>query len=219
MDFTTGPVTWAGGYVTPTSFLNITNNNLIFRQASGVSLANVKTLCYSGEYLGTLGYWDGPGIRSSSAQNDPNAVSTIGYIDNSLFGYTSFNTVTGLFGFDPGILNGVNPDILVKTTWYGDATLDGYVTLDDYGQWNANFGLSGSWLDGDFDADGSVTLDDYGLWNYAFGFTAGGTVAYTAFADTPPKSGGAVPEPGSLGLLAIGAMGLLGNRRKRTAGK
>ena len=210
----------SGGFAAPTATLNMTNNNLIFRQATGLTLANATSLLFSGEYSGPNGYWDGKGINSSSAANDPNQQSTIGYLDNSQFGYTSFNTVNGYFGFDPGILNGANTDILVKTTWYGDATLDGFTTLDDYSQWQAGFSGAApvTWLNGDFNGDGAVTLDDYSLWAAAFAFTGSGATGYTSLADTSKPPGALVPEPGSLGLLAVGVMGILGSRRKRIVG-
>jgi hypothetical protein len=104
----------------------------------------------------------------------------------------------------------------VKTTWYGDADLDGFVTLADYSQWAANFGQPGTWLTGDFDGDGSVTLADYSLWAGAFSFTNNGTTGFPGADGPAAASPGVVPEPGSLGLLAVGMLGLLGNRRKRS---
>jgi len=65
-----------------------------------------------------LGYWDGPGIISSTAATDPNGLTSVGVIDNAEFGYTDF---AGIFGL-------VGTEILVKYTWYGDADLNGVVT-------------------------------------------------------------------------------------------
>ena len=172
------------------------------------------------------GYWDGPGIRSSDAAAD--GATAIGALDNSLIGYTSWNPVAILAGpnacakgFDfntPNIGLGEvalsGDEILLKYTYYGDTDLNGLINGDDVG--NVVFGKNNptlaSWLNGDFDYSAYQDGDDIG------DFVAG-KASYTANGqllvdDGGSPKAGAVPEPGSLGLLMVGALGLLGRRRK-----
>jgi hypothetical protein len=103
-------------------------------------------------------------------------------------------------------------DTLVMATWGGDANLDGKINIDDYGRIDGNVGQSGSvfgWSKGDFNYDGKINIDDYGIIDGNINrqgapFTTGAGVEGVA----------AVPEPMSLSLLALGAMGLMRRRRK-----
>jgi len=85
----------------------------------------------------------------------------------------------------------------------GDADYDGLVDGLDYVIWSNNYGLSGDWGDADFSGDDLVDGLDYVIWsnNYGFGY--------------PPSLGGAVPEPGTLSLLALASVALLRRRRGR----
>jgi hypothetical protein len=50
----------------------------------------------------------------------------------------------------------------VKYTFYGDANLDGNVTLQDFNRLAANFGQSPRrWSQGDFDFNNTVNLQDF----------------------------------------------------------
>ena len=84
----------------------------------------------------------------------------------------------------------------------GDADYDGLVDGLDYVIWSNNYGLSGDWGDADFSGDDLVDGLDYVIWsnNYGFGY--------------PPSLGGAVPEPGTLSLLALASVALLRRRRR-----
>ena len=120
-------------------------------------------------------------------------------------------------------------DVLVKYTFFGDADLSGTVNAADYMLIDNGFNSGGSttgWHNGDFNYDGVINGDDYTLIDNAFN-----TEGSTSFAATPAGpaemiasnteivAGGVaspqVPEPASLGLLGIGAISLLGQRRLR----
>ena len=85
----------------------------------------------------------------------------------------------------------------------GDANLDTVVSADDYASVQANFGntgAAGGGLLGDANHDGLVSADDYASVQANFGNTSGGMSA--------------VPEPATLGLLAIGLIAVLRRRTK-----
>ncbi len=66
-----------------------------------------------------------------------------------------------------------NTSVLAKYTYYGDANLNGSVTLPDFNALASNFGGSGlRWAQGDFNYDTSVTLHDFN--RLAANFGAGG---------------------------------------------
>ena len=48
----------------------------------------------------------------------------------------------------------------------GDATLDGFVDVQDFNEWDANrFTMGAAWCRGDFNADGVVDVQDFNAWN------------------------------------------------------
>ena len=208
-----------------TGTLDLTDNSMIVRTQT---LAAVNALLVTG-YNAASGYWDGPGINSSTAASEPNGLTALGVLDNAEYGYTDFAGVTGLLG----------TEILVKYTWIGDADLNGVVNGDDFTQFAFGFnGGAAEWLNGDFDYNGVVNGDDFTL--FAAGFNGqtgplrpgeaaavsaqlenfaqelGGGSAATATGSSSSVGQAVVPEPGSVALLAAGALGLLG-RRRRTA--
>ena len=89
---------------------------------------------------------------------------------------------------------------IAETVLIGDANDDGVVDAADYIALKTNIGqATGAVLaSGDFDEDGDVDWDDLQLLQDHYGETS---------------AGGAVPEPATLGLLAIGAMAA---RRRRS---
>ena len=115
------------------------------------------------------GYWNGTnGIISSSAANDPNQSTMVGWIDNDLsVGYATFRGVT----VPPG-------SSIISDVYLGDTDLSGYVDSADYtsltnlfgystqGYLSANAGLAGGagyvdWYDGDIDYSGLIDSADY----------------------------------------------------------
>jgi hypothetical protein len=81
---------------------------------------------------------------------------------------------------------------------------------------SGNAALTG-WANGDFNYDGVVNGSDYTLIDNAFNMQ-GAQLSTEIASPTALIAGGAVsavPEPASLGLLGISALGLLARRRGR----
>ena len=88
----------------------------------------------------------------------------------------------------------------------GDTDVDWDVDSVDLANLTAVFGEAGDWHT-DFNGDGRIDLTDFALMRANFG--AG--VATTPLADATT----ATPEPATMSLLAIGAVALIGRRRRR----
>ena len=71
----------------------------------------------SGLYDGPTGYWDGPGISSSAAANDPSRLTALGVIDDG-------------------------ESVIIKYTWWGDTNLDGVIDSNDYDKIDAGWRLA-----------------------------------------------------------------------------
>jgi fibronectin-binding autotransporter adhesin len=112
-------------------------------------------------------------------------------------------------------------DVKVNYAYYGDADLSGIVDGTDYSLIDAGFGSGGTktgWQNGDFNYDGHIDGSDYSLIDNAFNTQTGSAPAVQVATNTSEIAGGtgsAVPEPGSLSLIGIGAAGLLSRRRRK----
>lgn len=83
----------------------------------------------------------------------------------------------------------------------GDATGDGTINIGDLGVLAANWGRAGmTWLEGEFTGDGLINVGDLGVLAANWGRSR----SMTSTDPLPP--GPTVPEPTSLGLLALGAV-------------
>jgi len=129
----------------------------------------------------------------------------------------------------------IGDHILIRPTKPGDLNLDGNVTISDFIDLASNFNTVGTatWQEGDLNYDHNVTVSDFIDFaaNFNSSYTSGaGTVSaadvqtLANFASSigvdPGVIGSAVPEPGTLSLLAVGAMGLAvqprrGRRRRK----
>jgi len=111
---------------------------------------------------------------------------------------------------DEMVFNLVETDI-GNGTLYGDANLDGATDIGDYGTWATTYltfapaVATGGWLDGDFNGDGIVDIGDYGTW---------ATTYLILNPLSPPAAPIPTPEPATMTLLAIGALGLVRRRRR-----
>ncbi|MGD0769483.1 MAG: PEP-CTERM sorting domain-containing protein [Tepidisphaeraceae bacterium] len=188
--------------------LNVANNELIVNYGAGADpITSIIAQIKSG-YNG--GHWNGTGIISTSAQIEHNGLAYgLGYADAADAG-------------NPAHLS--SGQIEVKYTLLGDANLDGIVNAADFTILAANFNQPvTAWDQGDFNYDGLVNAADFT--DLAANFnqsasgaaSAGDVAALDAFAaanglSLPTSS---VPEPASLGLLALGAVGVLARRRRQ----
>jgi len=116
----------------------------------------------------------------------------------------------------------------LQYTYYGDALLTGSVTAADYIQIDNGFNSQGGphpltgWYNGDFNYDGVINGDDYTLMDNAY--NSQGNTSLASIPASPLKLvatetsqiSTSVPEPTTLGIIGIGAAGLLMRRSRRT---
>ena len=176
--------------------LDLTDNNLVVDYVGNGPFGGIEDWVASG-YSG--GSWDGPGIASSAADATLHA---LGVLDTALD--TPPAAVDGE-ALDDLIGAGDTGAVIVKFTYYGDADLDGQVTIGDldllaYG-WENQVSQGGGeqprWAIGDFDYSGQMTISDLDL-----------------LANAWENQGGALPEPATLALVGLGAVAMLGWRRR-----
>ena len=190
--------------ITGNGQLDVNNNHIIITYGSSDPLSTIAGYIKSG-YNG--GGWNGPGIISTAAQTLTNGLKySLGYAD-------------GADGKVSGLVSG---QIEVAYTLLGDANLDGLVNAADFTILAANFNqpVTG-WDQGDFNYDGLVNAADFT--DLAANFnqsdsgaaSAGDVAALDAFAAANGLLAD-VPEPATTGLLAMGAIGMLAHRRRRS---
>jgi hypothetical protein len=100
--------------------------------------------------------------------------------------------------------------IVLRAVTYGDADLDGIVSIADLNTLRRHLGASGDlavWQNGDFDYDGRVTARDYAVLRRNLG------LALPAAALSVASASQALPEPAF--CLAVPALGLMLRRRCR----
>jgi hypothetical protein len=106
----------------------------------------------------------------------------------------------------------------VRFTLPGDTNLDGAVDVADLGALATNYGATAGaiWSQGDANGDGAVDVADLGALatNYGQSIGAGSASAITAVA-TATASSAVVPEPASIGVMGMIAVGILSRRRRR----
>ena len=177
----------------------------------------IQTSAYDGPGTSVSGMWDGIGITSSRAATDVNAFFQVGAASNLDLGLTNWvsaPTAVHPAGYIWATSLAAN-SILIKMTYFGDANLDGVANNDDYALIDLGAGSAGAlsgWGYGDFNYDGVIDGNDYALMDIVVGVQ--GTPGFPATLTGGMTGAGAVPEPASIGLLMLGAVSLLGRRRR-----
>jgi hypothetical protein len=218
--------------------IDLSSNDLIASGAGETGYGTINSQVAAGR--GTNGQWTGAGssapyITSSAAAASPTNMALAVVVNDTNQSPTGTLSGTSLLNsFDNVSVN--DGDVLVKYTYYGDATLTGSVTSADYLQidnaFNNNSNVMNTpltgWYNGDFNYDGVINGDDYTLIDNAF--NSQGSVSFAGVSagpaemiayDTDQIAGSdvvatpAVPEPATFGLLAISALATLQRRRRK----
>ncbi len=212
LNFNGGTDSWQGQ-------LDLTNNDLIVHGGTS-SLTNItnqiKQGFANGKWTGTAGITSST-LKAAVAAPNSKVITTLGVEVND----DGTGTGTPLVQTFDG-QNVSDGDILVKYTYFGDSNLDGVVNSADYIQIDTGFSsqvtaspLTG-WYNGDFNYDGQINGDDYTLIDNAFN-TQGASLALSIGSPLAANTSqiAAVPEPASVSMIAIGAVGLLKRRRRQ----
>lgn len=92
----------------------------------------------------------------------------------------------------------------------GDTNLDGLVSVVDLGTLRANLDGAGTWAQGDTNGDGQITVVDLGALRANLDHSVLEGLGGVPSVSSAPS---VIPEPGSLGLLALGGLMVLGSRQ------
>jgi len=168
-------------------------------------ISSIAALIKSG-YNGDT--WTGAGITSATAAANSGSYG-IGYAD-----YADAGNPAGLS----------SGQIEIAYTLLGDANLDYKVNGADFTLMAANFNdsVTNGWDKGDFNYSNTVNGDDFVLLADNFNqfaaqsdVTAADLVALDSFAAANGISLTSVPEPASIGMLALGGVCMLRRRRRK----
>jgi hypothetical protein len=161
------------------------------------------------------GAWNGAGIISSTVASlnasQSALIYAVGYADGA-----------------DGITSVSSGEIEIMPTLAGDAKLQGNVVFGDFQLLSQYFGQTGtSWDEGNFTYGSTTNFGDFQLLSQNFGatsanLTAGELATMNSFAaqfgETMEPNGTlvsmAIPEPATVGMLAVAGLGFLRRRRR-----
>jgi hypothetical protein len=187
--------------------LDLTNNRLIVDYTDSSPINSIRQQLAAG-FAG--GAWTGAGIITSSAQ-----------IDRTLA--LGFGESSELLGAGGGTFGSETVDatsVLVRLTKAGDANLDGTINFSDLLALAKNYNAAGTtWTKGDFNYDGTVNFGDLLTLAKNYNSVAPSEpipgASATFEADLAAAFAVAVPEPTTVGAVALLATGALLRRRRR----
>jgi hypothetical protein len=190
----TSSLSIAGSTGNWTGTLDLGGNDLVVHNADAASaLAMSATLtnqARSGLNVGKAPYWGGPGLNSSWAAADPLTIKGIGIlVNNNGTGGRYFGNGAPRGPFDGQDL--ATTDVVLKTTFFGDADLSGSINSSDFSLVDNGTALHLSgWSNGDFNYDGTVNAADYSLIDTAFAFqsSSGAPLNIPAQTRTTPSA-------------------------------
>src|SRR5262249_39815394 len=141
--------------ISGTGTVNLNDNDMIVRYIAPSPLPAIKGYLTTGFHAGA---WDGAGISSMTAHNDPTSLTALGYAEPNDVGITTFDGQP------------ITIAVLVKYTYYGDANLDGAVTTSDFQRFLDGLVTHGTtWATGDFTYDNKIDLgNDFNLFLLAY---------------------------------------------------
>jgi hypothetical protein len=179
--------------------LDLSDNDMVVH---GGSLTNITDQIAQGRNSGAAPWTGSNGITSSTAAANPTTMALGVEVNDNGHGTALVSTFDG-----QPVSDG---DILVKYTLVGDTNLDGVINASDYLAIDNGFqnDMTG-WQNGDFNYDGVINGDDYTLIDNAYNTQTASMESISA----GPTEMIAVPEPGSLSLVAIGLAGTFIRRR------
>jgi autotransporter-associated beta strand protein len=209
----TNPITITGGSV------DLQGNGLIVRYAPGndpAVLQSVRGQIVAAYNAGGAA-WQGSGIGSSTAA--ANSSGAVGYaLATEVLPFADGSTDTFMGSpVDTG-------SVVARYTLGGDATLDGSVDFNDLVKLAQNYNTTVSattdswWNKGDFTYDGIVDFNDLVklAQNYNTAIPTDPIAGASAvFQADLARAFASVPEPGTLSILGLGAVALMGRRRRR----
>jgi formylglycine-generating enzyme len=167
------------------------------------------------------GYDDG--FALTSCNNGENCLTDVGAYSSSPSFYGTFDQGGSTWEWNEGIINTtfrslrggswLHPDSAIASSFRGNSSPTNQLRF-------TGFRVASIQAPGDFNGDGMVDADDYAVWRKNTGSPADYDLWRSHYGEpatssgTSLSTGGTVPEPSTFLLLAIGAISLLGYRRK-----
>lgn len=190
---------------------NLTNGVLIINTPGALASLTTAQIFANVKNGFNGGLWDGMGSLVAGNIYSSNAAAlypmALGYGDNSLLNYPTF----------AGRSTPLSTEVFVRYTYYGDNDLVGGVTGDDFNLLLDGInGVGTGWTYGDYDYNGVTNGDDFNIFLDGYNASQVGGPLPPLLTDGGGKPASVVPEPASLTMLAVGALGLLARRRKNS---